>query len=253
MRKGVLMHFLSLPSIIIGLLLSLNLMAQPLTVVTEEWDGYTNRNGDGVYWGVVDAVFNKMNVSYKRSLVPWARAEKEIRSGTADVIVGAYFSKDQGIIFPKWHLSVEEDLMAVTQKANKDIWQSKLNQLPVLWIRGYGFEQYFDKGTVFKEVNKTEQGLKVISAQRGLAFIDYSSTIIPEMKKLKADVANLSVVKFKDGNKIYIGFSQAGKAVKYIKAFDEAMNQLVRDGTIEKIYERWNIDPKKFGRNRYGN
>lgn len=246
------MNFLPALLVIFAFIFSPALYSQPIIVVTEEWDGYTNKNGDGVYWGVVDAVFTKLGIEYKRSLVPWARAEKEIRSGTADVILGAYFSEGQGITFPKWHLSVEEDLMAVTQKEDRRTWLSKLNQKPVVWIRGYGFETHFKNNIFFQEVNSTKQGLKLVSVKRGLAHIDYLSAINPALKAMGKDAAHLSTVKFSDGTKIYVGFSQAGKALKHVSAFDEVMDQLVKDGTIEKIYKRWNIDPEKFGKDRYG-
>ena len=227
------------------------LLSQPIVVVTEEWEGYTNKNGDGVYWGVIDAVFKELDISYKRSLVPWARAEKEIRSGTADVILGAYYSEGQGIVFPKWHLSVEEDLMAVTQKENANSWLFKLNQKPVVWIRGYGFETHFKNDILFQEVNNTKQGIKMVFVNRGLAHIDYLSAITPALRDMKNGTDRLSIVKFSNGSKIYIGFSQAGKAIKHVSAFDEVMNQFVTDGTIERIYKRWNINPKKFGKDRY--
>lgn len=246
------MNSLPIFLVIITLLFSPYLIAQPIVVVTEEWEGYTNENGDGVYWEVIDAVFNKLGILYERSLVPWARAEKEIRSGTADIIVGAYYSQGQGIVFPKWHLSVEEDLMAVIHKTDKNTWQSKLNTKPVVWIRGYGFEKHFAKNILFKEVNSTKQGLKLISVNRGLAHIDYLSAITPALKNIDVDSQNLSTVKFRDGTKIYVGFSEAGGALHYISAFDEVMEKFVKDGTIERIYKRWNIDPKKFGKDRYG-
>lgn len=245
------MNFLPALLVIFALTHSPSLFSQPIVVVTEEWEGYTNKNGDGVYWGIVDAVFTKLGVKYKRSLVPWARAEKEIRSGTADVILGAYYSEGQGIVFPKWHLSVEEDLMAVTQQEDASTWQSKLNNKPVVWIRGYGFEKYFKKGTLFQEVNSTKQGLKLVSVKRGLAHIDYLSAITPALKEMKKDINSLSTVKFSDGTKIYVGFSKTGKALHYVSAFDDVMETFVRDGTIERIYKRWNIDPKKFGNDRY--
>ncbi len=250
------MSWLRLITLMLALAYSWTSRSQPLLAVSEEWAGYTENNGSGVYWHTLDAVLQKMGLSAKKRTVPWARAEREVRAGQADIIVGAYYEKSDELFFPQWHLSVEENIVAVTSHTTPRNWRTRNRDLTFSWIRGYGFEQHSENTVRFLEVNSVLQGLRLVNAGRVTALLDYASTLNKHEASIKQVFPNFSqrfiLEEFRKGRRIYIGFSARKIDQAFVLAFDEMMSKAVQDGTIRKIYARWHKDYAHFGESRFG-
>ncbi len=230
-----------------------------MTIVCEEWEGYTNKDGTGAYWEVVKAIFEPSGIKVTTKVVPWKRAEHMVKTQQADAIAGDYYYKEmdgKDYMYPKWHLSVEDDITALYKTGMIEDWENlgvkALSGKKIAWIRGYGFDQSLLKDVAVekKELSDLGNGIKMLNAGRIDVIMDYKTTIVPAAKAGGVDLSNLTFSLVQRGNKLFVVFANTNKAQVLIKIFDERMGQLAQSGEIEAIYKKWGFGPEKFGKDR---
>jgi ABC-type amino acid transport substrate-binding protein len=90
----------------------LNTPPKEVSYISGTWDDYSNADSSGVYWDIIDKVFND-DFSITKDTSIWARAIHSFEQGQVDVLVGAY-KEDVSIdaIFSSFHLDYEYPLYA---------------------------------------------------------------------------------------------------------------------------------------------
>jgi polar amino acid transport system substrate-binding protein len=231
-----------------------------MTIICEEWKGYTNKDGTGVYWEVVKAVFEPAGIKVITKVAPWKRAEYMVKSKKVDAIVGDYYYKDRDgkdYVYPKWHLSVEDDITVLYKNGTVEGWEDKgvksLAGKKVAWIRGYDFDKSIlkDTGVTKSELTELGNGIQMLNAGRIDAIVDYKTIIVPEAKKVGVDLSDFTLNVAQQGNKLFVVFANSDKAKALIKVFDERMGKLAQSGEVEAIYKKWGFGLKKFGKDRF--
>lgn len=236
-----------------------------IKVYCEEWPGYTNRNGTGAYWEVIKAIYEPLGYKVSTSVFPWKRAKKMVADKQGDILVGDYRQFDSAatlFLYPRWHISIEDPVVAVIQRDSMPSLGIKnlapLSGKRVGWVRGYGFESDFLKGMRFSkklETTKFSYGIGLVLNGRLDAFLDYQASVdayYKEKKISKQDRNRLQVVPVKLGSKLYAAFSNKPRSRDLVKIFDQQMTVLTKNGEIERIYKKWGLSPKKFGKDRFG-
>jgi polar amino acid transport system substrate-binding protein len=210
-----------------------------IKIVSQEWLGYTNGDGTGLYWEIVKAVFQPLNVPLTLEVLPWKRAKHLVRKQEASAYLGDYFYPNaDAFLYPQWHLSVEEDVIVVFARGSLDWEDQQLSSLvnkKVAWIRGYGFEKGFLKDIPLElvEVDSAEQGMKLLKKGRVSALIDYPSSMASsELLATDAFVTEVA----KKGEKLYVVFSNTESSNTLIEMFDTHMPQLIQSGELKQIY-----------------
>ncbi|NOI77204.1 transporter substrate-binding domain-containing protein [Vibrio coralliilyticus] len=210
-----------------------------IKIVSQEWLGYTNSDGTGLYWDIVKAVFQPLNVPLTLEVLPWKRAKHLVRKQEASAYLGDYFYPNaDAFLYPQWHLSVEEDVIVVFARGSLDWEEQQLSSLvnkKVAWVRGYGFEKGFLKDIPLElvEVDSAEQGMKLLKKGRVSALIDYPSSMASsELLATDAFVTEVA----KKGEKLYVVFSNTESSNTLIEMFDTHMPQLIKSGELKQIY-----------------
>lgn len=226
-----------------------------ISIVSDEWINYTNKDGSGAYWEVVRAVFEPLNITVQPRVMPWIRAELTVKNQQADALVGSYHqgNKQAELIFPKWHISMEDPIIAV-YKNNKGIeFQTEnllsFQPLKLIWVRGYEFDKTLFKGMTIKKhlISKPRQALIMLKLNRADVFIDYEYDIKEAALDADIDLDNQYKMEIiKSGNKLYVAFSNTPRGIKLSKLFDQQMESLANNGTIQAIYKRWGFASNKF-------
>jgi polar amino acid transport system substrate-binding protein len=227
-------------------------------IVSEEWDGYTNRDGTGAYWEIVKTIYSPLGIEVKTSVMPWKRAADEVINSRANALVGEYYDRERDnkdYLYPKWHLSIEDPVVVVFKKDTIQSWRTAgvnaLDGKRVVWIRGYEFNKTLLKQVNIKifEVAKISQGIDMLNAGRADALLGYTSSIkqaaqsrgIDQLEKLfELEIAA-------KGSRLYVAFTNNELSRELIQIFDSRMNTLVESGDIENIYMKWGKNSRKFG------
>ena len=180
---------------------------QKITVVTQFWDGYTNEDGSGGYWEILDESIGKI-YDIKKSIVPWKRALKMVKSGQADGIVGVYKEFDY-LVYPKKH--VDTDIVDVIYNKEKNPNYKKLSDMKnkrVFRAATHANMKKFNFPIEAGQFNSLEQGLQILKRGRADFIVDYRSAIEPAAKKVGFDMSKHDIkVAFK-GDLIYFALSK---------------------------------------------
>lgn len=248
------------PFCLLGLpILAIPVYADDIThiyVVSAQWQGYTNKDGSGAYWEIVKAVFEAENITVKTRTMPWARAKLFVENNQADALVGSYYQQEKhnkGLIFPKWHISIEDPIIALFKKGTISNWHTEglkaLQNKRLVWIRGYSFEESLLQGIPFNKrvITKPRQALVMLKLNRADVFLDYETTIRQAATEAQIELdGEFQMEIAKAGNKLFVAFANTARSRALIKIFDERMDTLIKTGKIKAIYEKWGLGNYKF-------
>ncbi len=224
--------------VILGLLLANNVMAGPLKIVTDVWEGYTSKEGKGYYIDLLKAIYNEPTDSVEFSVLPYARSLEMVKTGKADVVLGVYFGE-----IPDKHMAayvVEQDLVDVVVSAEMaKSWKGvqMLEGKKVMAKIGYAFDAITDVKMKYSEKTSLANMLKMISAGRADAVLDYKADLEPLMEEAGLAKDKYSILEAVLSSPIYFGFADSPKGIAAKARFEKSFKALYESGEIKKMME----------------
>jgi len=223
---------------IIGFFLAGNLAAEQLTIVTDEWKGYTSQGGKGYYMDLLRAVYNKPTDTVNFSVVPYARSLALVKSGKADIVLGIYLGD-----IPKKHAAayiVEQDLVDVllpiaTAKAWKGM--KTLEGKVVLARISYAYDALTEVKMHYSERASLISMLKMMAVGRADAILDYKADLEPLMKQAGLAEDKFSILRSVLSAPIYFGFADTPKGIAAKTRFEKRFKTLYENGDIKKMMQ----------------
>ena len=234
------MKILTTLAVMIALLTTTASAKTKITLVSQVWENFTNKDGTGGYWEMVDKALGPKYVTEKK-LLPWKRAVKLMESKKVDGIVGIY-DEHKYIKPPKFHIDV--DIVDTIFKASRFPKYKELADMKgskVAWRRGYEmeFKSKFTFPMTGVPFNAMEAALKKLQKDRIDFIVDYRTDIEPAAKKLGIDLTkDYRIAVAFQGDKVFAGFHDP----KITKDFELGFKKLIDSGELYKIYKRWGWD-----------
>ena len=227
-------------------------LGQTLVFNTQDFPPFSYKiageiKGPGV--AIIEAVCEKINVDCSFRLLPWTRAQMEVKTGKANAmfVIGWNKARDEWLYFTPPILKTEygffiKDDSPLEFKAESD-------------IKGY-------KVGVLGPSN-TSKSLKKIKVNVGDITIDMRPDDEPGFKKLsvgrvdavfsnrdvgaamikKNNLKNLRYAGKQRELNYYIGFSKEFNDKSIIDKFNNGFRDLYKDGTIKKILDKYFMEP----------
>lgn len=224
---------------LLGLLMVRSLMAEQIVVVTDEWEGYTSKDGEGYYMDLLRQIYNQPEDDLKILFVPYARSVGMVASGKADIVLGIY----QGEIDDK-HLAlwvVEQDLVDIlVAKETALTWNGmkSLEGKVVLAKIGYAFDDITDVKMKYAEKSSLEGMVKMLSAGRAAGVLDYQADLRPLVKKEGLDKQGYTIIESVLSSPIYFGFADNPKANLLKSRFENSFKDLYESGELKRLMEK---------------
>ncbi len=209
-----------------------------IDIVTPAWEGITNKDGTGLYFELLQMVYEPVGIVVKIEFVPWARAVKRVDLKSSDAMLGSYNTVDA--FFPKYPLDTE--YTAVVYKTDSvEKWNgvTTIENKDVVWVRGYNYHKYLPVKVNYHEVSKSEQGWKMLALDRVGFFMNSLNAINRYVNRNKIDLADfqIKVVMVKN---LFVRFAKTEKSKKLIEIYDSRMDELIKTDSLRKLYEKWN-------------
>ncbi len=224
-------------------LMNITLFSQnEIHLVCEEIEVYSYADGTGLYWEIVKAVFEPEGYNVKIDIHPWVRCVKLVQFKDVDGIVGDYFYDDSpDYEYSKYPIAVEEPKVVIYKTSQMGSWTGidTLEGKTIGWIRSYEFRSYFDFEIKVYELNNLDSGLKMLSRNRIDYLMGYSSTITHQASESGINLNDYTIKPIFKGNLLYIGFTKNSKASRVISIFDRRIIEMIDNGELKKIYDRW--------------
>lgn len=230
-------------NVIYAVLLMLLPLAAPAQVrfVTAEWDGYTNADGTGLYFELLDGALG--TDGYAVTFRPWARAQSEMKAGVYDGIVGE--DATQGHLLPRWPIDV--NLMSVVFKRSVlPAWPGReaLATHAVAWVRGYNVDAFARAEGIEiehrQEVADLDTGLRMLDGDRFQVLVDFDGDVQEGMQRLGIDASGY-VIETLDlqAGLVYVGFRNDAAGQALADRFDAGMQAMKDAGTLEALYRKY--------------
>ncbi len=206
-------------------------------LASEIWEGHTEADGSGLGWEVLRLVFEPAGVRLSYESVPYTRSVGLARSGRVHGWVGAYRDEVPGMHYPRWHYDADE-IHAFGLRDAPALNLQNIGQYRLAWMRGYGYEQIFPGIRHFREIDRRVGAIGMLD--RG--HIDYFLEDHEDMR-LMFEAAGEQPERFRSTPlgrvPLLVGFANTPEALALAELFDQRMEQLVRDGSLRPIFERW--------------
>lgn len=214
-------------------------------VVTPEWEGQTNKDKTGLFFEIIQNIYEPEGISIKITFVPWKRAQKMVANKKADAMLCVWKEEAEkfGYLLPVYPMYVEYTAVVFKNRTIKD-WNGvkSLNGKSAVWLLGYNYDTFnFFKEITFnckKEVSTYEKAWFLLSKNRYDVYIEALIDINKYIKKNQVDMTGFKT-EILWGEKAYIAFAPAAESARFIKVYDRNIIKLFKSGKLKKIHQKW--------------
>lgn len=213
---------------------------QEVVVAGPSWEGFTNRDGTGLYHEILNEVFGLYGIRVKRVYVPSERALQLVKEGTADFQT-CYDAVEEPFILAK-HPMYANQFHVFFNKEAVGPWQGveSLRDKRVACRIGYYTEDNFSVPVKLHPVKTGVAALNMVILGRMDFYVDDRNFIEISLKEntIPIDMADFDIQPA--GSRAYYPVFYPSERGLRIKAlYEQGMERLFREGRLQPIFERW--------------
>jgi len=211
-------------------------LPQRIRLVSEVWNDYTEANGQGLAWDVLREVFEPAGVKLDIRSVPYTRSVGLVQRAQADALVGAYRDEVGDVLYPRWNYDADH-IYALGLASNPSPTLASLGNYRVVWVRGYKYQNYLPNIHRFNEIRRRVGILPMLLHSRADYYIDALVEIDYVLRQ--AEDPSLFARTHLAELPLFLGFADSEHGRALCALFDRRMDELVKNGGLRPIFERW--------------
>lgn len=210
--------------------------AQEITLNCDRWKQFCEPDGSGFYFELVRRIFPEPQYRLTTQIMPYKRAVHLVIGGLAEMTIGVYPNEVSGVVWPK-RAAFADDVSALMPVAALASWQGEesLRDRRVLWLRGWGYEKYVTVPMHWHEVDQHEMAVQLLEKGRYDYYL--SSGVLYRQQALPATLG----WRFLRWLPTYPIFVDNPKGQQLAQVWDQGMARLLADGTLERLYRRYDL------------
>ena len=229
---------------LLGMLCAVALLAQAdqapvpgkITLASEEWNDYTNKDGSGLAWDVLRQVFEPAGITLQTRSEPYTRSVGLAQRGEVDGWVGSYRDEASGVLYPYWHFD-SDHIYALGLATTPTPSLATLGNYRLAWVRGYKYEEYLPNLHHFNQIERRDGILPMLQHARADFYID-SLTEARYVLGQAHDPSQFRLTPIAE-LPLYIGFADTERGRALMAVYDQRMTALVKSGELKPIFEHW--------------
>lgn len=229
---------------LLGMLCAVALLAQAdqapvpgkITLASEEWNDYTNKDGSGLAWDVLRQVFEPAGITLQTRSEPYTRSVGLAQRGEVDGWVGSYRDEASGVLYPYWHFD-SDHIYALGLATTPTPSLATLGNYRLAWVRGYKYEEYLPNLHHFNQIERRDGILPMLQHARADFYIDSFA----EARYVLGQAHDPSQFRLTPIAELplYIGFADTERGRALMAVYDQRMTALVKSGELKPIFEQW--------------
>lgn len=212
-----------------------------IRVVSDEWTDYTNADGTGLYWDILQLVYEPLGVSVVTDVAVYKDAQESFLAGKYDVFLGAYRFELKNVYYPKIAIDYDE-VAAMFKKGRVEQWQREASLRGNLgWQKGYELDQYLAIQHRFREFDDFTQGLEWLIDDKIDFLLEDSVTINDFMK---GRIIRIEDFEIRPVMKLFLFpvFSKTKKGKELLDIYEKRMPEVMKTGELEALFNKWKMD-----------
>jgi polar amino acid transport system substrate-binding protein len=216
-----------------------------IKIITPEWEGQTNRDGTGLFFDIVRAVYGSAHVKIEFQFAPWKRCQATVSSGKADAMLCVWkvHAEELKQLMPRYPMYVEQTVV-VFKNASMFSWRDihTMDYRRAVWLRGYDYHRETPMASVqlaqWYEVDSHEEAWQQLNMDRFDFYIDALIDLNAYIKSNDVD-ADLYQREVLWSSPSFMAFSDTEKSRVLIEIYDREILKLVKSGELARIYSTW--------------
>jgi polar amino acid transport system substrate-binding protein len=122
-----------------------------IILASEEWTNATNRDGTGLYWDILRAVYEPVGIKTKFIIQSYNGSVSLVKKNQVDAAVGIYPDMIQGTLAAQYPF-VKDYVLVLFKKNRLSQWngQETLRNKKIGWITGYDYDQFLEVPVIKK-------------------------------------------------------------------------------------------------------
>ena len=211
-----------------------------IIMASEEWSNATNRDGTGLYWDILRAVYEPVGIKTRFIIQSYNGSVKLVKKNRVDAAVGIYPDRIHGAIFSQYPF-VKDYVLVLFKKNKLNQWNGpeSLQNKKVAWMKGYSYDDFLEVPVIKKEYNNRENILRHLDGDRIDFYMDTRNDMESVLNTGVVEVSRYTVETVLQLDR-YLVFADNLKGKKLKKIFDNRFPRLVQSGEIERLFAKWN-------------
>jgi len=225
--------------LLLFIMLSWPLAADNIRLMTKSWPGYTNEDGSGGYFELVQLVLTPKKGELQLEFSNFNRAVGLVEKQQADMVLAV--TKEDG---HKLLLSEEpidfDTIMAVYRPGLRQgipLTVKALAELRLAWDLAYNYGAVLGLTAEGYEVHSVQQGLEMVIKGRIDVYLaeqaDLNESGQPLLQNHKLVLQEILQVP------VYVGFSHSIRGAMLKKRWDKGMAALQQSDALKQLYQRY--------------
>lgn len=209
--------------------LNKTLIRNKIVAASGTWKNYTNDDGTGVYWQIIDSAFGDQ-VSVEKNSSTWLRAVRLFESKKADVLVGAYLNDPKGYLHSSYHLDYEYELLALALDKNVLATFSQASRSLIVCVPEVFDLTFYNMQPVHQVyIGNTDKCNELFKKRKVDVVINYEYNLYELYDSFPSEV-------FYQSEPLFVMFhnSELGRQLKEI--FDSNMKNLAESNQLKAIF-----------------
>lgn len=223
-----------------------------LRVVSTRFPRIYELGADGVFDGMgvelVRTIATQLGYTVRFEIFPWARAQRMLNQGQADILVGPYKSAERMSTMAFSSRAFFEDQLAFYIRSDSKIeWGGDYQALAgkrIVVLNGWAYGAAFDQarpGLLLSVSNTVENGLTMLVHRRVDLFATDRRDTDPVVVSLGMQGKVAVLEPLIDTQMAYLAFPRLEAFDELRAQFDHALNQMATRGTLQKLGQRYGV------------
>ncbi|MET1079955.1 MAG: transporter substrate-binding domain-containing protein [Pseudomonas sp.] len=227
-------------------LFSLSAGAADWRVVGSQFPGIFERDARGDFQGlaplVLRTVAHELGHQVHFELYPWARAQRMVEWGLADILIGPYRNpvREAQFVFSEQPF-YEDRIVLYARVGHAARWAGRYEQLRgqrVAVVRGWAYGARFEQERPLLQlitVETVENGLKMLHLGRVDMLLSNERNTRPVLEALELSTALEQLQPVLDRQQGYFAFAKGAKTEQLRSEFNRVFNRMVVDGSLARL------------------
>ena len=217
-----------------------------LTVIADDWQDYSGRDGRGLYFDVINEVFAGQGVALEYVHQPIRRAIELLKRKEADAVLGVWHhrhSDHQGEYLTGGLPLDVEIVSAVFPRESDWNWRRLRSETDAryAWVHGYDYSSALEiprQARVPASIN----GLRMLQQNHIDGFID-DQFYLQKVLRRSAEFS-LSDYRFESIliRNMYLAFRNDSDGQKWLAIYQKNMQRLLQQGRLHQLFNKWQLD-----------
>lgn len=211
-------------------------------LVSDAWHGLTRKDGTGLYFDLIRAVYQRQQIKLRINIYPYARAVQAVRDKRADAWVASFMNEKDFALYPRWHFDRNvQQVLYRKRPGYKFGGTADLRDQRVAWLRDFGLDRYIPVPMKVVEVDAIQNAMQMLEAGRIDYFIGAQSDLADDIKARKVDMSGFELA-FAMHLGLFLAFADTPRGEQLKLIWDREMETLHKTEAFKDIYKRAGFD-----------